>query len=169
MQWKKVTIKCFLPPLHTCSPSLSLYIYICLSISLTQRLPRNLFTAGRIQNNWIDQSHRSFDRLPRRRRLRRCRRRRRRSSIVVVVCEDDQIKKSQRDLVQKVKKRRKEKYLENVRVNERKKVGKFETQSKKKSKIAKAKYKVKQKRRKKKNRVSCGISYPVFNGRSAPI
>lgn len=37
-----------------------------------------------------------------------------------------------------------------MRVNERKKVGKFETQSKKKSKIAKAKYKVKQKRRKKK-------------------
>lgn len=96
------------PFTHTCSPSLSLSlcIYICMSISFTQRLPRNLFTAGRIQNNWIDQSHRSFDRLPRRRRLRRCRRRRRRSSIVVVVCEDDQIKKSQRDLVQKVKKKR---------------------------------------------------------------
>lgn len=62
------------------------------------------------------------------------------------MCEDDQIKKSQRDLVQKVKKKKEEKYLENVRVNERKKIGKFETQSKKKSKIAK----VKQKRRRKK-------------------
>lgn len=95
------------------SLSLCLYIYICLSISFTQRLPRNLFTAGRIQNNWIDQSHRSFDRLPRRRRLRRCRRRRRRRSsiVVVVVCEDDQIKKSQRDLVQKVKKKEEKKSI----------------------------------------------------------
>lgn len=78
----------------TYSPILSL------SKSFSQRLPRNLFTAAAYKIiESINAIDRSIDYLVAVAFLV--------VVVVVVVCEDDQIKKSQRDLVQKEKKERK--------------------------------------------------------------